>query len=149
MSEQELLHVVEEARALGETIVMTNGCFDILHAGHVHYLNQAAALGDRLIVAVNVDETVRALKGDDRPVNTLESRMTVLAGLAAQRVLAAEGAAIGEGMGALTVVFLVLVAFVVVGQVIPAVVMFGSMLVGLFSPKRAKVAKEAEADQTL
>ena len=73
----------------------------------------------------------------------------VLAGLAAQRVLAAEGAVIGEGMGALTVVFLVLVAFVVVGQVIPAVVMFGSMLVGLFSPKRAEASKEAEADQSL
>jgi D-beta-D-heptose 7-phosphate kinase/D-beta-D-heptose 1-phosphate adenosyltransferase len=83
LTEQELLDAVADARSNGETVVMTNGCFDILHAGHVHYLNQAASLGDRLIVAVNVDETVRQLKGEDRPVNNLESRMTVLAALAA------------------------------------------------------------------
>ncbi len=83
LTEEELLAVVEEARSNDESVVMTNGCFDILHAGHVHYLNQAAELGDRLIVAVNIDETVRALKGNDRPVNNLESRATVLAGLAA------------------------------------------------------------------
>jgi len=83
LNEDELLDAVIDARANGETVVMTNGCFDILHAGHVHYLNQAATLADRLIVAVNVDETVRDLKGEDRPVNSLESRMTVLAGLAA------------------------------------------------------------------
>ena len=83
MSEEELLQAIAESRANGETIVMTNGCFDILHAGHVHYLNQAAELGDRLLVAVNIDETVQALKGQDRPVNNLESRMAVLAGLAA------------------------------------------------------------------
>lgn len=83
LSEVELLDMVAAARANGETIVMTNGCFDILHAGHVHYLNQAAALGDRLVVAVNADETVRLLKGKDRPVNVLESRMAVLSGLAA------------------------------------------------------------------
>jgi len=82
LDEDTLLHVVDEARENGETIVMTNGCFDILHAGHVHYLNQAASMGDRLIVAVNIDETVRDLKGEGRPVNNLESRMTVLAGLA-------------------------------------------------------------------
>ncbi len=83
MTESELLQAVAEARASSESIVMTNGCFDILHAGHVHYLNQAAQLGDRLVVAVNTDETVRALKGQDRPVNSLESRMAVLAGLVA------------------------------------------------------------------
>jgi len=83
LNEAELLEAVTDARANEESIVMTNGCFDILHAGHVHYLNQAATLADRLIVAVNVDETVRALKGEGRPVNTLESRMAVLAGLAA------------------------------------------------------------------
>jgi D-beta-D-heptose 7-phosphate kinase/D-beta-D-heptose 1-phosphate adenosyltransferase len=82
LDEDTLLHEVKEARENGETIVMTNGCFDILHAGHVHYLNQAAAMGDRLLVAVNIDETVKALKGEDRPVNNLQSRMTVLAGLA-------------------------------------------------------------------
>jgi D-beta-D-heptose 7-phosphate kinase/D-beta-D-heptose 1-phosphate adenosyltransferase len=60
---------------------MTNGCFDILHAGHVTYLQQAAKLGDRLVIAVNDDASVRRLKGKDRPVNNLQSRMTVLAAL--------------------------------------------------------------------
>ena len=60
---------------------MTNGCFDILHAGHVTYLQQAREQGDRLIVAVNVDETVRKLKGEDRPVNPLAHRMRMLAAL--------------------------------------------------------------------
>ncbi len=82
VTENELLQLVAETRASGESIVMTNGCFDILHAGHVHYLNQAAGLGDHLIVAVNIDEAVRILKGEGRPVNSLESRMAVLAGLA-------------------------------------------------------------------
>ena len=62
---------------------MTNGCFDILHAGHVAYLEEAKSLGDRLIVAVNDDDSVRRLKGESRPVNALEDRMLVLAGLAA------------------------------------------------------------------
>lgn len=70
------------ASARGETIVMTNGCFDILHAGHVSYLENARKLGDRLIVAVNSDDSVKRLKGDGRPVNPLERRMAVLAGLA-------------------------------------------------------------------
>ena len=52
------------ARSKGEVIVMTNGCFDILHAGHVHYLNEARKLGDRLIVAVNSDDSVRRLKAN-------------------------------------------------------------------------------------
>lgn len=69
------------ARASGERIVMTNGCFDILHAGHVAYLSQARELGDRLIVAVNDDASVKRLKGEDRPVNALMQRMAVLAGL--------------------------------------------------------------------
>ena len=81
VSEDELLEAVEKARNRGETVVMTNGCFDILHAGHVTYLEEASKLGDRLIVAVNIDETVRALKGDDRPVNKVENRMHVLAAL--------------------------------------------------------------------
>lgn len=69
---------VKAAQAQGETVVMTNGCFDILHAGHVHYLTQARQLGDRLIVAVNNDESVRRLKGTSRPINSLSHRMTVL-----------------------------------------------------------------------
>lgn len=81
MTEEQLMIAVEDARAHGERIVMTCGCFDILHAGHVTYLEQAKALGDRLIVAVNEDETVSRLKGPARPINTLARRMAVLAGL--------------------------------------------------------------------
>ncbi len=81
VTEEALVTAVAAAKARGESVVLTNGCFDILHAGHVTYLEQAGNLGDRLIVAVNVDETVRRLKGADRPVNTLERRMTVLAAL--------------------------------------------------------------------
>ena len=83
LNEGQLLQAVTDAKAHGETIVMTNGCFDILHAGHVTYLEQAKRLGNRLIVAVNDDASVRRLKGADRPVNPLEQRMRVLAGLAA------------------------------------------------------------------
>ncbi len=81
VAEGQLLDAVLAARARGETVVMTNGCFDILHAGHVTYLEEAAKLGDRLVVAVNIDETVRALKGPDRPVNPVDNRMRVLAAL--------------------------------------------------------------------
>ncbi|MGD8910236.1 MAG: bifunctional D-glycero-beta-D-manno-heptose-7-phosphate kinase/D-glycero-beta-D-manno-heptose 1-phosphate adenylyltransferase HldE [Chromatiales bacterium] len=81
VAEEELMRVAQAARMQGEKLVFTNGCFDILHAGHVTYLEQASRLGDRLVVAVNVDETVRRLKGADRPVNNLERRMTVLAAL--------------------------------------------------------------------
>jgi D-beta-D-heptose 7-phosphate kinase/D-beta-D-heptose 1-phosphate adenosyltransferase len=79
----ELETLVEEARARDERIVMTNGCFDILHVGHVSYLEEAKGLGDRLIVAVNDDASVRALKGPSRPIMPLDDRMAVLAGLAA------------------------------------------------------------------
>lgn len=82
VSEEELLQLVEAARARGETVVMTNGCFDILHAGHVAYLQQAASLGQRLVVAVNDDASVRRLKGAERPINPLSQRMAVLSGLA-------------------------------------------------------------------
>jgi len=74
---------VKAAQAQGETVVMTNGCFDILHAGHVHYLAQARTLGDRLIVAVNDDDSVRRLKGPSRPVTPLAQRMAVLSALEA------------------------------------------------------------------
>lgn len=83
VTEKELVKLLAQARANGERIVMTNGCFDILHAGHVTYLQQAAKLGDRLIVAVNDDASVRRLKGKERPVNNLQARMTVLAALEA------------------------------------------------------------------
>lgn len=81
VDEDHLEALVLEAKAHGETVVMTNGCFDILHAGHVTYLQQARKLGDRLIVAVNDDASVKRLKGEERPVNTMERRMFVLAAL--------------------------------------------------------------------
>ena len=83
ITEAKLIEAVKQARARGEKVVMTNGCFDILHAGHVSYLNNAAELGDRLIVAVNTDDSVKRLKGPGRPVNSTERRMAVLAGLGA------------------------------------------------------------------
>jgi D-beta-D-heptose 7-phosphate kinase/D-beta-D-heptose 1-phosphate adenosyltransferase len=83
LTEEELLDAVEDARAHGETVVMTNGCFDILHAGHVQYLEEAKALGRRLIVAVNDDASVQRLKGSNRPINSLPDRMAVLAALRA------------------------------------------------------------------
>lgn len=78
-----LVQAVRASQARGERVVMTNGCFDILHAGHVAYLEQARKLGDRLIVAVNDDDSVARLKGPKRPINTLSRRAQVLAGLAA------------------------------------------------------------------
>tara|TARA_R110002167_G_scaffold47812_3_gene141317 strand:+ start:4280 stop:5707 length:1428 start_codon:yes stop_codon:yes gene_type:complete len=78
LSPQELLDQLRVAQAKGEKIVFTNGCFDILHPGHVAYIKQAKALGDRLVVAVNSDESVRRLKGSKRPINSLEHRMAVL-----------------------------------------------------------------------
>ncbi|MGN1392619.1 MAG: bifunctional D-glycero-beta-D-manno-heptose-7-phosphate kinase/D-glycero-beta-D-manno-heptose 1-phosphate adenylyltransferase HldE [Succinivibrionaceae bacterium] len=83
VDKNQLINLVRSAQAKGEKVVMTNGCFDILHAGHVAYLNQAKSLGDRLIVAVNTDESVSRLKGPTRPINSLDQRMAVLAGLAA------------------------------------------------------------------
>lgn len=83
VKEVELAAMISDAKYQNESIVMTNGCFDVLHAGHVAYLEEAKSLGDRLIVAVNDDESVRRLKGSDRPVNALQDRMAVLAGLAA------------------------------------------------------------------
>ena len=83
LSADALHRIVGEARRRGERIVMTNGCFDILHAGHVAYLEEAKSLGDRLIVAVNDDASVRRLKGESRPVVPLADRIAVLAGLAA------------------------------------------------------------------
>ena len=79
----DLLDALGRSREQGEKIVMTNGCFDLLHAGHVEYLEQARALGDRLVVAVNDDASVRRLKGAGRPLQDLEKRLKVLAGLAA------------------------------------------------------------------
>lgn len=79
----ELLALVAESHDRNERVIMTNGCFDVLHAGHVAYLEEAKSLGDRLVVAVNDDDSVRRLKGESRPINALEDRLLVLAGLAA------------------------------------------------------------------
>jgi D-beta-D-heptose 7-phosphate kinase/D-beta-D-heptose 1-phosphate adenosyltransferase len=81
LDSQQLAVVVGEHRAAGRRIVFTNGCFDVLHRGHVAYLNQAKALGDVLVVAVNSDASVARLKGQDRPVNTAADRVAVLAAL--------------------------------------------------------------------
>ncbi|MER7443669.1 D-glycero-beta-D-manno-heptose 1-phosphate adenylyltransferase [Micromonospora avicenniae] len=77
----ELAAIVETQRDSGRSVVFTNGCFDVLHRGHVRYLEQARTLGDLLIVAVNSDESVRRLKGADRPVNPVEDRAALLAAL--------------------------------------------------------------------
>ena len=81
VGEGDLVEALKTLRAAGKRIVMTNGCFDLIHPGHVRYLQQASALGDVLIVAVNDDDSVRRLKGPSRPLNTVEDRMAVLAAL--------------------------------------------------------------------
>ena len=83
LGRDQLAAAVASARRRGERIVFTNGCFDIVHAGHVGYLEQARELGDRLVVAINADDSVRRLKGTGRPVNRAEHRARVLAGLSA------------------------------------------------------------------
>ena len=75
--------IAQKAEISGRTVVFTNGCFDILHAGHVRYLAAARELGDCLIVGLNSDQSVRRLKGPDRPINSEADRAEVLAGLAA------------------------------------------------------------------
>jgi rfaE bifunctional protein nucleotidyltransferase chain/domain len=75
--------IVDKEKAAGKTIVFTNGCFDIIHVGHVRYLTGAKAQGDCLIVGLNSDESVRSLKGPSRPVNGQDDRAEVLAGLKA------------------------------------------------------------------
>jgi D-beta-D-heptose 7-phosphate kinase/D-beta-D-heptose 1-phosphate adenosyltransferase len=81
VNDEQLQQAVREVRAQGKKVVFANGCFDIIHAGHVTYLQMAKQVGDFLIVAVNTDESIRKLKGPNRPINHLEHRMTVLAGL--------------------------------------------------------------------
>lgn len=81
LPETDVLLEIAAARDREQRIVMTNGCFDVLHSGHVAYLARARMLGDRLLVAVNSDASVRRLKGADRPFNGLEQRMSVLRGL--------------------------------------------------------------------
>jgi len=81
VSQNDLREQVLSLKQEGKTVVMTNGCFDILHPGHVSYLESARALGDVLVVALNSDSSVRTLKGEGRPVNPLESRLRMLGAL--------------------------------------------------------------------
>ena len=81
-SADEAAQFAEEVRKRGGTVVFTNGVFDLLHPGHVRYLRDARALGDRLIVAVNSDRSVRSNKGLDRPINPERERAEVLLALA-------------------------------------------------------------------
>ena len=78
---RELSAICDAHHTAGKRIVFTNGCFDILHSGHVSYLAEAKALGDILIVGLNTDESIKRLKGDNRPVNVITDRLQVLAGL--------------------------------------------------------------------
>ncbi len=81
--------LVSEWRSKGEKIVFTNGCFDIIHIGHVLYLEQAKALGHKLIVGINSDASVKRLKGEHRPINDINGRMHVLAALASTDMIIA------------------------------------------------------------
>lgn len=83
VSPQTLATELARLRCDGKTIVFTNGCFDLLHVGHVRFLNQARTLGNRLIVGLNTDESVRQLKGDGRPIIPQAERASILAGLEA------------------------------------------------------------------
>lgn len=78
---EQLRELVTSLKRQGKRIVVSNGCFDILHSGHVRYLNQAKAFGDVLILGVNTDESIHALKGAERPINTLSDRLQVLSAL--------------------------------------------------------------------
>lgn len=83
ITQGQISEVVKTIRADGESIVVTNGCFDILHAGHVRYLAQTKACADKLILLMNSDKSVKALKGEGRPINNENDRAEVLCALAA------------------------------------------------------------------
>src|SRR5580658_2733752 len=82
LGREELKQRVAAWKQAGEAITLANGCFDLLHVGHVRYLRSAKELGGRLIVAINSDESVRALKGEGRPLMPAEERAEILAALA-------------------------------------------------------------------
>jgi rfaE bifunctional protein nucleotidyltransferase chain/domain len=77
----ELASILQQTRASGDVVVTTNGCFDVLHLGHLRYLQASRQLGDLLVVAVNSDNSVRQLKGENRPLVPEEERAEMLAGL--------------------------------------------------------------------
>ena len=80
-TQETLLQRIAFWRTMGDKIIFTNGCFDILHAGHVHLLAACAQLGDRLIIGLNADASVKRLKGESRPINDEKSRAILLAAL--------------------------------------------------------------------
>ena len=82
LSREELRRRVEQWRGAGERITLANGNFDLLHVGHVRYLHGAKALGGKLVVAINSDDSVRALKGEGRPIMTADERAEIIAALA-------------------------------------------------------------------
>src|SRR2546421_12923507 len=81
LSHEDLLNERERLRAAGKTLVFTNGVFDILHVGHVRYLSETRALGDALVIAINSDRSVHALKGPNRPLMTEKDRAEILSAL--------------------------------------------------------------------
>lgn len=83
IAKNQINKVVSKLKTKGKTIVFTNGCFDILHAGHVRYLNAARELGDCLVLGLNSDISVKKLKGENRPINSETDRVEVLNGLRA------------------------------------------------------------------
>ena len=80
-SPEDALKTITQWQQTGYQVVFTNGCFDLIHVGHIRYLKASGALGDKLIVAINSDASVRILKGENRPVNNLADRMEVMAAL--------------------------------------------------------------------
>jgi rfaE bifunctional protein nucleotidyltransferase chain/domain len=81
LSAEDLLKRIEFWRTLGDRIVFTNGCFDILHRGHIHLLLSCNTYGDRVVVGLNSDSSVKKLKGDERPINDQNSRAAILAAI--------------------------------------------------------------------
>ncbi len=81
IDKDQLSIIIKQQQLLGEVVVLINGCFDILHPGHIQYIKKAKSFGTRLIIAVNSDQSIQILKGNNRPINTLEHRMQVLAAL--------------------------------------------------------------------
>ena len=75
------INIIKKIKAERKKIVFTNGCFDLLHVGHIRYLSQAKKLGDFLIIGLNSDRSVKKLKGKDRPINSFEDRATLLSAL--------------------------------------------------------------------
>jgi D-beta-D-heptose 7-phosphate kinase/D-beta-D-heptose 1-phosphate adenosyltransferase len=80
-TKEDLLRIVEDLKKNGKRIVFTNGCFDLLHLGHIRYLEKAKSLGDILVVGVNSDRSVQSLKGPERPILPEEERAEILSGL--------------------------------------------------------------------